>query len=220
MPANVCVPDVFDVWMSVYVFYSKKVMKNDYLILEWETRWNVYAILEPRHWHKASIEYKPSIHIRWHSHKPVAVFSYKIFRCKTRDRVQGFSPWIWLEVKRCQGPDESSLMKRDFTCRGLAATLLCSCFIAAAPASSDNSPISRVAGALSTEKAGVYNACLGVAFMLMLPQALCFFPPKGFYLTLLNPKYEFTMLLFSTKSSEAFTSNHHWSSSKAQHKSI
>ena len=118
--------NVFDVWMSVYVFYSKKVMKNDYLILEWETRWNVHAILEPRHWHKASIEYKPSIHIRWHSHKPVAVFSYKIFRCKTRDRVQGFSPWIWLEVKRCQGPDESSLMKRDFTCRGLAATLLCS----------------------------------------------------------------------------------------------
>ena len=34
MPANVCVPDVFDVWMSVYIFYSKKVMKNDYLILE------------------------------------------------------------------------------------------------------------------------------------------------------------------------------------------
>ena len=133
---------MFDVWMRVCVFYSKKVMKNDHLILEWETRWKVHAVLKLRHWHMASLEYKPSIHIKWHSRKPVAVFMYNIFRCKTRDRVQGFSPWIWLEVKRCQGPDESSLMKTDFNWRGLASTLPCSCFVTAAPASSDNSPIS------------------------------------------------------------------------------
>lgn len=210
--------NVLDVWMSVYVFYSKKVMKNDYLILEWETRWNVHAILEPRHWHKASIEYKPSIYIKWHSHKPVAVFTYKIFRCKTRDRVQGFSPWIWLEVKRCQGPDESSLMISPGGGWPPHYCVLASLQPLRQILTIPQYP--HVEGAMSTEKAGVYNTCLGVTFMLMLPQALCFFPPKGFYLTLLNPKYEFTMLLFSTKPSESFTSNHHWSSSKAQHKSI
>lgn len=36
------------------------------------------------------------------------------------------------------------------------------------------------------------HACSGVIFMLMLPKALCFYPPKGFHLTLLIPKYQFT----------------------------
>lgn len=142
MPANVCVPVcVWCVDECGCLLFQKG---NEKWLLDFRmiNRWKVHAVLKPRHWHMASIEYKPSIHIKWHSHKPVAVFSYKIFRCKTRDRVQGFSPWIWLEVKRCQGPGESNLMKRDFNWRGLAATLLCSCFVTAALSRSDNSPIS------------------------------------------------------------------------------